>query len=145
MRRPRGDHLDRLFQGDRLALAHPIGEEMGVDGGIEHLAYMGAGIGERHGGLGVAHQLEKTVVILDQKVLDEEGVQVMLQGDVDHRLDRVHPTPAGLFGDGGVGRIERLQDSHAVEVRSGGFRPEGPAIVAVMGGVNQSAAHFGVA
>ena len=140
-----GDHLHRLLEGKGLALAHPVAEEVGVDRRVEDLADVGARVGEPHSGAGMAHEVDQTVVVLGDQLLEEEQVEVVLEGEVDHRLHGVD-APAGRFvGDGGVGREWRQQDPQPIEVRLAGLGPEGDAVVAVVGHVHESATDIGVA
>ena len=110
-RRPEGDHADGLFEREVLPVTHPVGEQMGVDRAVRHLAHVRARIRERHHRARVLHDPLHRLGIEGRDRLHEEAVEVGLERDVDDRLDRIDttrrvPTSATVgFGGSGWSRM----------------------------------------
>ena len=94
--RTRRDHLDRLLHRKSLALPHPVGQQMRVDRRVEHLAHVGSGVREAHRGARMLHQRDEEVVLLRRKHLEEEHLEIVLEGKVDHQLHRINTEPVRL-------------------------------------------------
>ena len=106
-----GDHAHRLLEGELLAVAHPVAEQVGVDRRVGDLAEVGAGVGEGHHRPRVAQGAQQDLLVLRVEArLDEQLVDVGLDAEVDHRLGRVHAAPRGRRrrpSGSGAGRARR--------------------------------------
>ena len=128
-RRVVSQQADRLFQGEGLAVAHPMAQQMGLQRAVHDLRNVGAGVGESHHRTRVPDHLEHVVLVFVGDGLEKELPQIRLEGELDHQIDRVHRPGAGDVGDPFVFAQHRIQD---VEVLPAG-RPRFDADDAVLG------------
>ena len=65
-------------------------EQMRLQRTVHDLRHVRARIGERHHRARMLHHLEHVVLVFVRDRLAEEHLEVVLERDVDHRLDRMH-------------------------------------------------------
>ncbi len=95
---------------------------------VHELRDVSAGVREGHHRVLVAHQLQRDVLILVGDRLEEEGVEVALEGDVDHGLYRIAAALACHLGHRAVRTVDVVHYEEPVEHGRARLGPEGLAV-----------------
>src|SRR5918912_1052248 len=115
----RATHAFRQVEG--AALAHPVTEEIKPETRIAQIHEMRAGVGQRdHAGL-VPDQWLDAFVDRVEKAADKAGIEVFLEAEIEHRVERVAISPANEVGNRAVGepgvlRLYRGSDNDPVPI-----------------------------
>ena len=131
--RHEGELPDRVFQCYGLLLAHPMAQQMGLQGRVHNLRNVGAGVREGDDRTRVAHHLQHMLLVLIGQRLQEELLEVFLQGQINKGLDRVLISLCGDLLNGAVGRVGLVHQEQPFEIRRPSFGTDPPVAVVLLG------------
>ena len=144
-----GEHLDSLLQRELAGVAHPVGEYVGLQRAVHDLRDVRAAVAEGHQRARLAHDLQHGVLVLVGQRHHVDRFEVLLDADLQHRLDGVFLALAREFAERAVGRaVDVIEDEDPVPVgRFAGLGRHhlGEVLLFVVGDMHQFGAGVGVA
>jgi len=136
-----------LFQAQRLFVADPVAQHVGLERGVHDLRHVSPGVREGDDRAGMAHHLQHVVLVVIDQRLQEKALQMFFQSQIEKSLKRVLAAFVGNLGHRAVGRGCRVHDKQPLEIRRPSFSPD--TLIAPLrrltNGGDQSAAQLRVA
>ena len=138
-------HAHRLLERERACRApHPVAQEVRLERGVHDLRDVRARVREGDHRSRMLDQLERVVLVLVGDRLEEEPLEILLEGQVDHRLDRIDSALARNLGHRAVRALGGIHDEGPLVRGRARLGADRAALVALACGGDQTAAHLGV-
>src|SRR3954447_18028262 len=90
---------------ERTALTHPMAEEIEAEPGIAKIDQVSAGIGQRNHPSLVLDQRLDTLIHGVEEAADKPGVEVFLEAEIEHHIERIAVAVANDVADRAVGEL----------------------------------------
>ena len=117
-----------------------MAQDVRLERGVHDLGDVGTGIREGDDRPRVLHQLERVILVLVRDGLEEEPLQVLLECQVDHRLDRVEAALARDVRHRAARPVDSVEQEDPLVGRGPGLGADRAPLVALARGVDQAAA-----